>query len=127
MSWDFYIRQFKNYLKLERSLSDNSVEAYIRDVLKLRQFSELNEMPNTPIETTSDHIQEFIEYINNLGMTPHSQASFKQPGLMKRCGLLQASKSPHSSLIVGFIIFDVSCQASVYENVFIYLIYKLDS
>ncbi|MFC2126401.1 site-specific tyrosine recombinase XerD [Bacteroidota bacterium] len=74
MSWEFYIRQFKNYLKLERSLSDNSVEAYVRDVVKLKQFSEINELPNTPLEITSKHIQEFIEYINGLGMTPHSQA-----------------------------------------------------
>jgi len=74
MSWDFYIRQFRNYLKLERSLSDNSVEAYIRDVSKLQQFCEINQLQITPIQISTDNIQEFIEYINSLGMTPHSQA-----------------------------------------------------
>ncbi|MEM9338381.1 MAG: site-specific integrase, partial [Bacteroidota bacterium] len=38
MNWDIYTKQFKNYLKLERSLADNSIEAYLTDLSKLRQF-----------------------------------------------------------------------------------------
>jgi len=74
MSWSFQITQFKNYLKLERSLSDNSVQAYIRDIEKLSQFLELKKLEIEPINVTAHHLQEFIEYVNELGLAPHSQA-----------------------------------------------------
>ena len=74
MNWDQHIKEFKNYLRLERSLSDNSVEAYVHDIVKLKQFLELSNLSVGPLEITPDHLQQFIEYINSLGMTPHSQA-----------------------------------------------------
>jgi len=74
MSWDFYIKQFQNYLKLERSLADNSINAYLHDVVKLKQFIEISNINLSPIEIRSDHLQDFLEYINKLGMTPYSQA-----------------------------------------------------
>ncbi|MEM9858322.1 MAG: site-specific tyrosine recombinase XerD [Bacteroidota bacterium] len=74
MNWDQYIRQFKNYLRLERSLSDNSVEAYLHDVVKLKQFVEMSNLPISPLQIESVHLQNFLEYINELGMTAHSQA-----------------------------------------------------
>ena len=40
MSWKSSIDEFKYYLKVERSLSENSIMAYIRDVNKLRLFAE---------------------------------------------------------------------------------------
>ena len=42
MSWQSYIKQFSDYLKLERSLSTNSIEAYVRDVEKLDQYVSLH-------------------------------------------------------------------------------------
>ena len=74
MNWDSAIRQFKNYLKLERSLSENSIEAYVHDVVKLKQFSELSNTNHTPDTIDSLHIQNFLEFINELGMTAFSQA-----------------------------------------------------
>ncbi|MEO0551878.1 MAG: site-specific tyrosine recombinase XerD [Bacteroidota bacterium] len=74
MNWDQYIKQFKNYLRLERSLSDNSVEAYIHDVVKLKQFVELSNASISPLQVESIHLKDFLEYINDLGMTAHSQA-----------------------------------------------------
>lgn len=75
MSWDFYIRQFRNYLKLERSLSENSVEAYIHDVVKLQQFLAFTRPETTPLNVESTHLQEFLEYLNReIGLTPYSQA-----------------------------------------------------
>jgi len=74
MSWDFYIKQFQNYLKLERSLADNSINAYLHDVVKLKQFIEISNINISPIEINSNHLQDFLEYINELGMTPYSQA-----------------------------------------------------
>lgn len=72
--WDSYIKQFQNYLKIERSLSSNSVEAYIHDVVKLKQFGEIYNLNVSPLKITSSQIQTFLQYIVELGMTPHSQA-----------------------------------------------------
>ncbi len=74
MNWELQIKQFKNYLKLERSLSDNSIEAYIHDIIKLKQFIEMSNLDISPPKVESIHLQDFLEYINGLGMTAHSQA-----------------------------------------------------
>jgi integrase/recombinase XerD len=74
MSWDYQIKQFKNYLKLERSLSGNSVEAYIHDIEKLHQFLLMVKSELGPLEVTSKELQNFLMYVNELGLTPHSQA-----------------------------------------------------
>lgn len=74
MNWDFYIKQFKNYLRLERSLSDNSIEAYIHDVVKLKQFTEISNPDPSPLHLSSDDIRNFLHDIARLGLTPHSQA-----------------------------------------------------
>ena len=74
MNWDSYIKQFGQYLKLERSLSQNSIDAYVRDVEKLQQFMELSGAKTNPLKTSSKELQKFIHYINELGMSAHSQA-----------------------------------------------------
>lgn len=74
MTWDIYIQEYENYLKLERSLSANSIEAYNHDVIKLRQFLEITNSKLSPLQISIVELQDFIEYINELGMTPHSQA-----------------------------------------------------
>lgn len=74
MAWDIYIQEYENYLKLERSLSPNSVEAYVRDVSKLKQFLELMGSELTPLQISMVELQNFIEYINELGMSAFSQA-----------------------------------------------------
>ena len=74
MAWDIYIQEYENYLKLERSLSANSVEAYVRDVSKLRQFLEISGSDITPLQVSMVELQNFIEYINELGMSAFSQA-----------------------------------------------------
>ena len=72
--WDSQIKQFGNYLKLERSLSDNSIEAYVRDAEKLQQFMERSHKGVSPFQITSRHLQEFIEVVNEVGMSTYSQA-----------------------------------------------------
>jgi integrase/recombinase XerD len=74
MNWDILIKQFENYLKLERSLSSNSVEAYVHDIVKLRQFLEISNIIITPQKVSTQHIQDFLMYVSELGMTPHTQA-----------------------------------------------------
>jgi integrase/recombinase XerD len=74
MTWDINIKHFSNYLKLERSLSGNSIEAYTHDVEMLKQFMEMN-APNVSAQKVSaKNIQLFLEYINVLGMSAYSQA-----------------------------------------------------
>ena len=74
MNWQSYIKQFKDYLKLERSLSANSIEAYVRDVEKLYQFVDLNFKGLSPLAISTKHLQGFLQFINELGMSTYSQA-----------------------------------------------------
>tara|TARA_B100000508_G_C11437360_1_gene266786 strand:+ start:141 stop:1040 length:900 start_codon:yes stop_codon:yes gene_type:complete len=74
VSWDAYIKQFRNYLKLERSLADNSIEAYLHDITKLRQFFEIKNLTLSPLKVSQGDLIDFVEFINELGMSPYSQA-----------------------------------------------------
>jgi integrase/recombinase XerD len=74
LNWNIYIKQFGQYLKLERSLSQNSIDAYLRDVEKLQQYVELSGSKSTPLKITTKELQKFIHYINELGMSAYSQA-----------------------------------------------------
>lgn len=72
--WDTYTKQFKNYLKLERSLAANSVDAYIADISKLRQFFELKQRDTIPTKVVQQDLIDFLEFINELGMSAYTQA-----------------------------------------------------
>jgi integrase/recombinase XerD len=72
--WESQIRQFENYLKLERSLSGNSIQAYVRDVEKLKQFVEMTHRGTSPFQVASKHLQGFMQFVNELGMSAYSQA-----------------------------------------------------
>jgi len=75
MKWNTTINSFKLYLRLEQSLSKNSIEAYSMDVEKLFQYSQSLKSPiNNPANIESQHIQDFFKWINELGMSQHSQA-----------------------------------------------------
>ncbi len=72
--WQRYINTFKNYLKLERSLAGNSVEAYLHDVEKLRQYLELKGNPTGPLQLNEVHLSGCLQYLGELGLSAHSQA-----------------------------------------------------
>ena len=69
-----YINGFKSFLKLEKSLSPNSIEAYIHDVDKLAQYAEMQGLKQFPLGITFQHLKEFIKWINDLGLAANSQA-----------------------------------------------------
>ena len=72
MSWEKSIIEFKSYLKIERSLSDNTIDSYLRDVRKLSDFSQeknLNEL-----QITRTEVKEFIADINKEGISARSQS-----------------------------------------------------
>lgn len=74
MLWQTYIKGFNDYLKLERSLSGNSVNAYLNDVDKLRQYFEsVNKEPKLADIKVAD-IKLFISWLNELGMLATTQA-----------------------------------------------------
>lgn len=72
--WDAYKKGFKGYLQLERSLSDNSVEAYLHDVDKFTEYLQAMGNMITPGEVELKHLQQFVQWIGELGMTATSQA-----------------------------------------------------
>lgn len=74
MTWDSYIKQFKNYLKLERSLAENSIAAYLRDITKLKEFFEIKHKNVNPLNVKQQDLIDFFEFINELGISPYSQA-----------------------------------------------------
>lgn len=74
LNWELHIKHFKDYLKLERSLAANTLEAYERDVLKLSQYLDMVDKSVSPLNLTSKHLRDFVEYINELGASPFSQA-----------------------------------------------------
>jgi integrase/recombinase XerD len=72
--WEPYKKGFKAYLQLERSLSPNSIEAYLNDIEKLTSYlQDKGELMN-PSEVKLTDLQKFVQWIAELGMTPTSQA-----------------------------------------------------
>ncbi len=74
MNWSSFIKGFTAFLKLERSLSDNSIEAYRRDVIKLTQYLESQQLDLQPADIKLAHLQDFLKWINQVGMSARSQA-----------------------------------------------------
>ena len=74
MNWASAIKGFQAYLKLERSLSPNSIEAYTRDIQRLYEFAETQQPKLSPESISLAELRQFITWINELGMIPSSQA-----------------------------------------------------
>lgn len=70
MSWESHMKGFDAYLRLEKSLSKNSREAYLNDVHKLAKFAD-----TTPLASI-DHrfITSFLSNLNEAGLEASSQA-----------------------------------------------------
>ena len=72
--WESYKKGFKAWLQLERSLSDNSIEAYLHDVDKLTQFIQSTGNGKAPDAISLQDLQEFLRYIAEFGLNATSQA-----------------------------------------------------
>ena len=74
MDWRSAIKGFQAYLKLEKGLADNSIEAYSRDIDKLQQYADIQSTKLNPEAVTLADLRLFINWVNELGMIPSSQA-----------------------------------------------------
>ncbi len=72
--WNVYLKGFNAYLQLERSLSANSVQAYMRDVEKLEQYLLAHDKKLPPDQVSLNDLQDCAQWIAMLGMTATSQA-----------------------------------------------------
>ena len=72
MDWQAAKKGFRSYLKLERSLSGNSVDAYLLDLKKLSEYAESKGLK--PETIARKDISGFIEVLNDLGLIASSQA-----------------------------------------------------
>ena len=74
MNFTAYINGFKSYLAIEKSLSPNSVEAYLRDVGHLVSFLKSKGFESGPQVISLDDLKNFLKYINKIGLNAKSQA-----------------------------------------------------
>ena len=73
MIWQSYISGFISFLRLEKSLSVHSVDAYRHDILKLTEFLELKYPDLQPGDVTRLQLQEFLQWIFDQQMSARSQ------------------------------------------------------
>lgn len=69
-----YLKEFTLYLKLERGLSGNTVEAYLNDISKLFQFLDFQHAVGTVAEIDYTDLRNFISWLNEVGMSANTQA-----------------------------------------------------
>ncbi len=72
--WESHKKGYKSYLQLEKSLSENSVDAYLHDVEKLTTYLEQAGIPAAPKDITLKELEGFVRWVAALGMVPGSQA-----------------------------------------------------
>ncbi|HPF94385.1 MAG TPA: site-specific integrase, partial [Tenuifilaceae bacterium] len=73
MGWEHAINDYIRFLRLEKSLAENSVSAYVRDVKVLKAFAE-NALGKEPESLTSDDISLFLEHVQQKSYNHRSQA-----------------------------------------------------
>jgi integrase/recombinase XerD len=74
MHWHTAITEFKIYLKLERSLSANSVDAYLQDIVKLQSYTSALGRPPEPDKIEISHLRGFLEWLNGFYLNPVTQS-----------------------------------------------------
>lgn len=74
MDWKSAMSGFKAYLILERSLSPNSINAYLSDVEKLAVFADSSALKPNPVQVNFELLRLFIFQLNEMGIGERSQA-----------------------------------------------------
>jgi integrase/recombinase XerD len=99
--WEAYKKGFKSYLQLEKSLSENSVDAYVHDIEKFTQFLVQNNIEKNPKDVGLNDLEDFLKWINKLGMTPASQARIVSGlrSFYKFCNQEQISQADPTALL----------------------------
>ena len=73
-NWANRIRDYQIYLKLEKGLSENSIESYLRDIHKLENFCTNKLQINLPEQVSHSNIESFLAALFDLGISSRSQA-----------------------------------------------------
>jgi integrase/recombinase XerD len=99
--WEPYKKGFKAYLELEKSLSPNSVEAYLRDIEHLTAYLQEKGTLVSPSAIKLKDLQQFVQWIAELGMTATSQARIISGlrAFYKYCALEDISKTDPTILL----------------------------
>ena len=99
--WEPSIKGFKAWLQLEKSLSDNSVQAYIRDVELLVRFLTISKEPKSPAAVEPADLRIFLKWIHELGFSAGSQARILSgiKSFYRYCILEQISQTDPTTLL----------------------------
>ena len=73
-NWNHYIKNFEAYLKIEKSLSGNSVSAYLHDVQLLRNYLMIEKNDAKPDDLSLQDLEHFLAHLHDLGLADRSQA-----------------------------------------------------
>jgi integrase/recombinase XerD len=74
LDWDQYKNGYLSFLKLEKSLSENSVKAYIADLEKLKSFMEMQGIETIPANISYKQLTDFVVWVSELGMSLRTQS-----------------------------------------------------
>ncbi len=74
LSWKQAIKDFETYLRLEKSLSENSIEAYINDVSRLEKFFEEEKEACIPVNVKYSDLKEFLAWFNTENQNARTQS-----------------------------------------------------
>jgi len=74
MTWNEKINDFENFLRFERNFSENTLDAYLRDIKKLRDYAEFDLENTGPFEITYENIQEYLFQRSKKKFSERSQA-----------------------------------------------------
>ncbi|MCC6459721.1 MAG: site-specific tyrosine recombinase XerD [Saprospiraceae bacterium] len=73
-NWPAALNSFRNYLLLERSLSTHTLEAYLGDVQKFVRYLDIEGFELAPLQVQRADLEQFIHWVNRLGLEASSQA-----------------------------------------------------
>ena len=74
LSWKASYKNFENYLRLEKSLSENSIEAYLNDIKKLEEFFTASGIDTGPASVTYADLKEFINWFGSENRNARTQS-----------------------------------------------------